>query len=313
MRWRSAVLGAMAACLVVAACAWDPSRPFDRESPVVNEAIGALDGGDAQAAAGTLESYLSTGACADGNIGAPEVAKKRPDGTFDLGLSLFKIGESYGRRFGEEELDAGGDEKARALRGAEIGCALRVLGAIADGPNTPLPLRARARYLEGNLNFLDASYEAAVHAYDGALTLAPGESDAGDPVGRDAAWNRAIALKRIEDKKDAGQDAPTDGPKDSAGDAPKDGANDSGGDSGKDSGGQGDSGKDSSAGEDSGAPDAGQQPPPPSPKPDAGPPPPPRANEDDRMLDQLESAPTVQEEVAKKAAGRRKVRGMADK
>jgi hypothetical protein len=31
------------------------------------------------------------------------------------------------------------------------------------------------------------------------------------------------------------------------------------------------------------------------------------------MLDQLENAPTVQQEAAKKAAGHRKVRGMADK
>jgi hypothetical protein len=31
------------------------------------------------------------------------------------------------------------------------------------------------------------------------------------------------------------------------------------------------------------------------------------------MLDQLESAPTVQQEAAKKAAARHRVRGMADK
>ena len=53
--------------------------------------------------------------------------------------------------------------------------------------------------------------------------------------------------------------------------------------------------------------------PPPS-APDAGAPPPPKENQDERMLDQLENAPTVQEEDAKRRArDHRRVRGMADK
>jgi hypothetical protein len=304
--------GAFAAGAV--ACGWDLSHPFDRESPEVNEAIRALDGGDATTAASTLEQYLSTGPCSESSIGTPELLKKRPNGSFDLGLSLFNVGEAFGRRFGEEELDAGGDEKQKAMRGEQIACALRVLGVIANDPSLAIDLRARARYLEGNLNFLDGHYEEAVAAYDKALTLAPGEADGGDPVGRDAAWNRAIAQKRIEDNKDAGKDSGNDG----GGDSGKgDGGNDSGGDSappdsGNDprpNGGGNDSGNDSGQSPDSGNADSGQPPP----EPDAGPPPPPRANEDDRMLDQLENAPTVQQEAAKKAAGHRKVRGMADK
>jgi tetratricopeptide (TPR) repeat protein len=309
-----------------AGCGWDPGKPFDRESPEVNQAIRALDdGGDAMVASSTLEEYLSTGPCADGNIGTPEPLKKRPNGGFDLGLSLFKIGETYGRRFGEEELDAGLDEKTKATRGAQIACAVRVLSAVESlgvappapdraHPSDGLPadLLARARYLEGNLNFLDGHYEEAVSAYDKALTLAPGEPDGGDPVGRDAAWNRAIAMRRIDDKKDAGNDSGSDG----GGDGGKDGGGDSGNE-GKDSGGDsGNEGKDS--GNDSGG-DSGQSPPDAGgndaaqPPPDAGPPTPPRANEDDRMLDQLESAPTVQQEAAKKMAAHHKVRGMADK
>jgi hypothetical protein len=167
MRWsRALALSLLAGCVVVAACGWDPSRPFEREAPQVNVAIGALDGGDARAATATLEDYLSTGECKEGSIGAPELVRKRPNGSFDLGLSLFKMGESYGRRFGEEELDAGGDEKARALRGAQIACALRVVEAISGDESVPLDVRARARYLEGNLNFRDGHYEEAVHAYD---------------------------------------------------------------------------------------------------------------------------------------------------
>ena len=107
MRLRSALALGVVAWHAVAACGWDPSRPFEREAPPVNEAIRALDAGDATAAASTLEAYLSTGRCESGNIGTPEIVKRRPNGSFDLGLSLFKIGEAYGRRFGDEEVDGG--------------------------------------------------------------------------------------------------------------------------------------------------------------------------------------------------------------
>ena len=319
-----ALLGALG-CLA-AACNWDPSHPFDREAPPVNQAIVELDAGDASAAAATLENYLATGPCEDGNIGAKnEYARTRPDGTFDLGLSLFKIGESFGRRFGEEELDGGLDEAKKAQRKAQTDCALRLVRAIAEDPEVPIDLRARAHYLEGNLQFLNAQYEDAVRAYDLALGLAPGQYEAGDPVGADAAWNRAIALRRIDDKKDAGndasddasQDAPNEAAKDAGNDAGEDAAKDSGEDSGNDAGNDGgaDSGGDSGggdAGNDGGSDKDGG--PPPSNDQDAGAPPPPsNANQDDRILDMFENAPTVQQEDAKRHAARRKVRGMEDK
>jgi len=303
-------------CAVLAACGWDPSRPFDRDAPAVKQAVAELDAGDAASAAIKLEDYLSTGPCKDGNIGAPDILERRPDGTFDLGLSLFRIGEQFGRRFGEEEIDAGADEGTRVQRHAQIECARRVVEAIADNPGVALELRARARYLEGNLAFLDADYEGAVHAYDRALVLAPGEFDAGDPVGRDAAWNRAIALRRIEDKKDAGQDAAPDAPQDARPDAPPDGGQDAGHDSGQDAGSDsGDSGGSPEGGNDGGG--DGATPPPQSPdggaEPDgASQPPPASTSEDERMLDQLENAPTLQQEEAKRA-GKKRVRGMADK
>ena len=308
--------------LIGAACGWNPSRPFDRQAPEVTRAIKSLaDGGDANGAAGTLEDYLATGPCADGNIGTPETLKRRADGTFDLGLSLFRIGESFGKRFGEEEFD-GGSAEAKGMRGAEVGCAIRVLDQIAADETLPLELRAKARYLEGNLDFLDAEYEDAVRAYDKALMLAPGATDAGERVGRDAAWNRAIALQREEDKKkdaghDASQDAHNEGGKDGGEDSSHDSGHDSGQDSGHDSGGGGgkDSGQD--APHDSGGPDGNKPeaapPSPPKPADAAAPPPPPKASQDERMLDQLESAPTVQQEAAKKMAAKHRVRGMADK
>jgi hypothetical protein len=311
---RLLVAGAVA-CGWLAACGWNPSRPFEREAPAVKEAVVDLDGGDAATAVERLEEYLSTGPCKEGSIGAPDLLKKRADGTFDLGLALFRIGEQFGRRFGEEEIDAGVDEATRARRHDQVECARRVVDAIADDGAAPLELRARAKYLQGNLAFLDGEYEAAVRAYDGALSLAPGEVDAGDPVGRDAAWNRAIALRRIEDKKDAGQDASPDAPPDASHDAGQDAARDAAQDGAQHAGQDSGSGQDA-ASEAGGGNEAGSPPPEPpeaGSEPDAqGQPPPPTSGEDERMLDQLESAPTLQQEEAKRGSKKR-VRGMADK
>jgi hypothetical protein len=296
---------------VACACGWDPSRPFDRNAPAVARALEDLDAGDAGSAVAQLEDYLSTGACKDGVIGTPDSLKLRPDGTFDLGLALFRVGERFGRRFGEEEIDAGVDSSSRVQRHSEVECAIRVVVTVAESPEVILALRARARYLQGNLAFLDADYEGAVRSYDRALVLSPGEADGGDPVGRDAAWNRSIALRRIDDKRDAGNDSgpPPDAGGDGSSQTP---------DARSEGGGSGDSGqqpqKDSGGGNDSG-PDTGSPPQTPDAGPDtreAGTPPPPSADQDDRMLDQLENAPTLQQEEAKRTAKKR-VRGMADK
>lgn len=328
----------VAASALVAACGWDPSRPFERDAPQVKEAIQHYDAGDAAVAAALLEDYLLTGVCNEGNIGTPNRLVERPNGTFDLGLSLFKIGEAYGHRFGDEENDAGFlDPNLKGMRSGIVECALRILRRVSEDASQPASLRARARYLEGNLLFLTAAYKEAVTAYDKALALAPGMGDGGpiglpdgsqvtytpDPVGRDAAYNRAIALRRIEDKKDAGDDGGGDGggeggSGDGGGEGgANDGGNDGGGDSGK--GNEGDDGGKDAGGNDE--PDGGQDAsgnPPPKPEdqtPDAGAPPPSsRQSQDDRILDQLENAPTVQQEAARKQAGRRRVvGGMTDK
>lgn len=334
-RFRRLSALAIVTSLVVAACGWDPSRPFDRDAPQVNDALRAYDAGEAGSAADLLQQYLATGACSEGNIGTPPRLRERPFGSFDLGLAMFKIAEQYGHRFGDEESDAGLlDPNVKGLRAGQVECALRVVRAIAEDPAQPVALRARARYLEGNLLFLSASYKEAVTAYDAALELVPAMGDAGpigasdggkvtyapDPIGRDAAWNRAVALRRIEDKKDAGQDAsPPDGGGDGGSDQnqPDSGKNDQNKDGGSD---------DKDAGKDSGSPDqhpdAGKdaggdeqnKPPPKKDKDDEQKPPPPsRQSQDDRILDQLENAPTVQQEAAKKQGRARKVRGMADK
>ncbi len=290
---------------VCAACGWNPSRPFDRDVPAVREAIRDLDAGDASSATSRLEEYLSTGGCSEGSIGTPDTLKRRPDGTFDLGIALFGVAERYGHRFGDEDAKEGADENAHGQRHAQIECARRLL-EVLEGDALDPALRARARYLEGNLEFLDGEYEDAVQAYDRALLLAPGWVDAGDAIGRDAAWNRAIALRRIEDKKDAGQDASSGDASSSESGGPDSGGGDGASDRGHDAA--------SPAPEDAGDHDAG--PPPPQPDasptpPDAEAPPPPSRSEDERMLDQLENAPTLQQEEAKHH--KRQARGMVDK
>src|SRR6185369_15723408 len=194
-------------------------------------------------------------------------------------------------------------------RSKGVDCALRVVRLVASDATTPVEFRARAHYLAGNLEFLRRDYKAAVKEYDAALRLMPGvPEDGGDGIGRDAAYNRAIALRRIEDeenkKKDAEPpDAGNDGGQPDSGDQP-----DSGKDQDKDGGKKDDQQKDDKdkdkdkdkdnpkdAGQDGAAPKPENQP-------DGGndqqqqkrEPPPQSANQDDRMLDMLEHAPTMQ-------------------
>jgi tetratricopeptide (TPR) repeat protein len=299
---------------------WDPRSPFERNAPAVNEALADLDAGRFESAEKVLESYLGTGACSDAGIGLPDAVRQKPNGSFDLGLTLFYLAEKYGRRFGEEEMGDGGpdDESVAAMRSLEIDCALILSRAIAEDPKVPIDLRARAHYLSGNLELLRKKYEEAVKHYDDALGLIPGlsEETGADGIGRDAAWNRAIALRRIEDQKDAGQDAePDTSPPDGSDDA-DDGSDgndgNDGGDDGGDDGGGDDGGQD--AGDDGGGEDAGEdsgQPPPAAPPPEQPATPPP--GQEDRILDRFEEAPTYQEQEAKNKAAARRGRVMEDK
>lgn len=327
----------LAALVSISGCNVD--ELFTRNAPDVDRAIAALDAGDAAAAAQLLQDYLSTGACKDGQMGASPTVREKPNAGFDLGLALFQIAEQFGRRFGEEELGDGGatpEEEARlAQRRNEISCALLVTAVVAPDASVALDLRARAHYLSGNLNFLQREYRAAVDSYDAALKLIPGQPlDAGfDSIGRDAAWNRAIALRRIEEQQppDAGPDAEPDASPDAEPDAAPDAAPDAepdagedGGDSGSDGGDdQPDAGNDGGDNQPDGGNDGGDQN---QSQPDGGadagndggaPPPQDQqsssANQDERMLDMLEQAPTLQEEVAKSRAVQGRVSGMQDK
>ncbi|WP_437620025.1 tetratricopeptide repeat protein [Sorangium sp. So ce1151] len=333
---RVLAIGLAAACLTGAAfsaasgCSgWDPTSPFERNAPAVDQAIRDLDAGNLESAEQALQSYLGTGACSDAGIGLPDSVRQKPNGSFDLGLTLFHLAERYGHRFGDEGLADGGPEQEQndALRGIEIDCALTLVKAIAADPSVPADLRARARYLSGNLEFLRRKYEDAVKYYDQALAIIPGlfEEAGGDGIGRDAAWNRAIALRRIEEQKDAAPpDAEPDAPPDAEPDAGDDGGEQDAGDDGGEQD-AGDDGGEQDAGDDGGdqdqSPDAGpQDQPPDAGQPDEPEPPreqpqeqPQSGRQDDRVLDQLEEAPTYQEQEAKSRAGMRRGRAMEDK
>jgi Ca-activated chloride channel family protein len=330
---RAAVTGVAASALMsLSASGCDQANQlFMRSSPVVKDAVEALDGGDAGAAVSLLEEYLSTGKCENGNIGAPSSVGARPNAAFDLGLGLFSIAERFGKRFGEDPPPTDGGRSAEeegelAKRSAEVDCALRIVRLAATDPSVALDLRARAFYLAGNLEFLRRDYRSAVASYDTALKLMPGlPGDAGDATGRDAAYNRAIALRRIEDEqKDAGPpDASPDGgdggEKPDAGD---DGGKQSEPDAGKQDqdGGSNkpDEGKD---GGEPNQPDAGPQngqdggsPPPEQKQPEPQPQQKQSQNQDDRLLDEFEQAPTLQQHDAKERAAHARGRpGMEDK
>jgi Ca-activated chloride channel family protein len=291
---------------------------FVREAPVVNDSIEALDAGDAGAAVGLLQEYLSTGKCEGGNIGTPESVRALPNAAFDLGLGLFAIAEKYGKRFGDDpepSATAQPDPNAEAelaKRSAEVDCALRIVRLIAGDKDVPVDLRARAHYLAGNLEFLRRDYRAAVTAYETALKLIPGgPADAGDTIGRDAAYNRAIALRRAdEQEKDA--EPPEAGPDSEPPEAGPDAEPpDAGDDAGNDQNEQPDAGNDggneqpdAGGDDDGGAPEPQQQPEAQRPK---------DSNQDERLLEMLEQAPTLQEHMAKERAGARTSGGMEDK
>jgi tetratricopeptide (TPR) repeat protein len=322
--------------VAAAACGRESSKLFERNSPEVDHAIGELDAGAAEAGTGRLGRYLSTPGCDAGSLYVPGPADAS-NASFDMGLGLFQIAEKYGRRFGEPppDRDAGSREEQvlADLRDDQVDCARMLLDSLLAHP-LPADLEARARYLRGNLAFLAGKWEDAIKDYDGALRVIPGiEGDAGDAIGADVAWNRALALRNKDDedkKKDAGNDgndAPDaqDDAQEDAGDGGKDSGPDSGDSGGEDSGddgganadggdagadAKGDSGKDDGkdGGPENRQPDAGEDQPSPQ-----NPPTPTEANQDDRMLDQFEQAPTWQREEAKSRRQVRHGRGMQDK
>jgi len=325
---RSTVALVGAGLLVVATgCRERVQRLFSRNAPDVDQAI-ALYETDAGQSFSLLSRYLMTGECDKGNIGTPESFEKKPNAAWDLGAVLFRIAESHGPRFAEAGLSPGTDPASQAnlaLRGETIDCALRVTSAIATLPEASRELRARAHFLAGNLRFLREEWQEALVAYDHALRLVPGvPADAGEPLGADIAFNRALALRNLRDKPppDGGSDGgdqPPDGgtePPD-AGDQPPDAGNeqpDGGGDPPDAGNEQPDGGAEPSDGGSSPEKqEQNQNQPSPEPSQAEPPPPPSSPDQDERVLDMLEKTPILGEHNARPGAQLRGRARMEDK
>ncbi len=298
--------------LLSTGCGEQFDKLFERHAPEVDQALRDMDAGKPIDAVGLLQRYLSTGDCQDGTIGTPPRLTERPNASFNLGLGLFMLAEEFGQRFGEEPTTEQSQlsEQQAADRGARIDCALLVVNALAADRSLPSEQRARARYLAGNLRMLRGEFRNAVEEFDAALSLVPGvPEDAGISLGRDAAHNRAIALRKAKEKEpDGGQ---------------PDGGQPDGGqpDGGQPDGGQQDGGGSQPEGDDAaqdasdGQPPQQQREPPQDQSPGANQPQqaPPTASQDNRILDMLEQAPTLQEHSAKKRGARATYPNMEDK
>lgn len=342
---RAVLSGFLAVCFVGAlgqgvmgfGCSgWDPKKPFERENPEVNRALDMVEDGHFENAEEVLTQYLKIDGCKEAKINLPKDLAQRADGTFDLGLVLFHLAEQFGERFGDEKkllekIDAGEGleqlQETAQKRNNQVECGLIVALGIAKDSRVPAELRARAYYLAGNLNFLRMEYDKAIVAYEESLKLVPGvpEEAGGDAIGRDASWNRAVALRRLEElMQDAGADgaAPQEpDPQDADGGQDQDGGDpqqqdgdvdgggqdggepDAGEDAGPDAGGgaedAGPDGGDGQDGGDSEQPEDGEDP-----KEDPKPAEPdgraPGGDQGDRILERFEGMDTYQQEDAKK-------------
>jgi Ca-activated chloride channel homolog len=330
-------LGASASVLAlfgVVACRENEAvdQLFTRRAPAVEDAVQALGGHDAGVAQKLLGDYLGTGPCSEGRIGTPPLVGERPQASFDMGLALFQIAERFGARFGQETAPPK-DKALLGKRSEEVSCASTLLDQILARPELALDFRAHAHYLSGNLEMLRHNYKAAVSAYDRALELLPGsDAETADPIGRDAAHNRALALRYEEENEppeppDAGAPEPGDGgggkdsppPPQDGGKPPPDDKNQDQDQEEKDKG-DDDSKQDSEQKQQEPKPDdTGKQDPDqpeqnkeqdqpqqqqsdqqkaPAPVPSTS------LSQDDKVLDRLERAPTIQQQAARLQQGR---------
>jgi hypothetical protein len=311
--------GTLAGALIVLAaqvgCNTDrPANPFIRRAPEVERAVAAYDTGDAGLASRILIDYLASGPCEEGSIGTPDSVRTRPSASFDLGLAFFRVAERFGPTLTESGRLPPPNTPPR--RSSEIDCALRIVDVVRDGRVAPMDLRSHAHYLAGNLRMLRGDYRAAVDAYDASLKLVPARPEDGDPIARRAAHNRAIALRLAEEAERPPPDAGADDPPPSDGGSPPDGgggeSEDPDGDDDDPKEGDEPSDPNDQAGDDPDetGPDDPSEPEPP--KPSEPEPPQPSSSRDEQLLDQLEEAPTLQQEAARRQKTRGHV-GMEDK
>jgi Ca-activated chloride channel homolog len=228
----------------------------------------------------------------------------------------------------------------------ELDCALRLLSPLAENEGESAALRARALYLMGQVEMKKGEFEAAAEAYTRGLRFVPAEPEGkGDALGRDLAFNRSIALRRAlekqeEEKKKQDQDKKDQDKKDQDKkdqdkkdqDQDKKDQDQDKKDQGQDKKDQDQDKKDQDQDKKDQDQDKKDQPEPtkpqesgekqtePEPQNDGAteehPPEErrsPQISQDDRILDQLEETPTLQEQTAKKRARGSRGRVLEDK
>ncbi len=371
--WLAAPALAAGALGLAIAASDGPHDPFVRYAPEVDAAVADLNAARYGEANERLTRYLRLQGCHEGVLQTPPGATDSADAAFDLGLGLFGAAEKLGQRF-EDVDDAeppganpggpptpggppapgappahGGARPGGPAAGppserrSDVDCARMLLGALLER-RMPAELEARARYLRGNAAFLERRWDEALADYDRALRLAPGSDAAkADALGRDLAWNRALALRNREREKerekekqkenegqggqggappneksgqggspDQGQKAPDPKQDDAKNEPPNGGQEGAGGAGGQGQGEQGGQGGGGPNEEPKAQNAGGQGQSDPNQAPN-GPPPRNAGNQDEHMLDQFEQAPTWQREEGKARGAGRKLRGVSDK
>lgn len=344
---------------------------FERESPVVNEAIALLSEGDPAQASERLIEYLETGPCEAGVIGVGDRARQYTDASYDLALAFSALARAgaaqaagpgaaapgaappsgagmpspggtvppQGAAPGMPPGPASAEPSAELI--AQIDCAIRLLSPIAQNKEQPTALRARSHYLQGNLELLRTEFAGAVAAYDAALLLTPGVAEgSGDALGILVAYNRALALrlqkqKEEQEKKDEeenqesnqdeqdgeeGEDGEESDDQEKSEDESEDGSDQEEKGEEEESedeseGEQNESDSEEESGEDEQSSDSDEPGPGEEQEPEPQPQPSeqdnsPSAARDERMLDLLEQAPTLQQHEAQQQKGAR-IRGRA--
>ncbi len=234
------ILGALTALTIGGVVAWSAGW-VDRPPLPIRNALHALSASQFPEAIAALEQGAGLGPCTSGNYGTPADDLSEPLLVVDLAQVQLT------RSLAAEPVGAAAPTSKEADLAAR--CARSAAQIVVKNRDVPRALRARAAALAGHAAFVLGDNEGAIASYDIALSL----GDGGREATEDAAWNRSLALKRLQ----SASEPPPDGGGGGDDGGPGDGGSDGGPDSG-DGGDGGDGGDDAGrdGGNDGGAADA---------------------------------------------------------
>ncbi len=232
------ILGALALLTMGGVVAWSAGW-VDRPPLPIRSALHALSANQFPEAIAALEHGSGLGPCTSGTYGTPADDLAEPLLVVDLAQVQLT------RSLAAEPVGSAATPSKEADLAAR--CARSAAQIVVRNRDFPRALRARAAALAGHAAFVLGDNESAIANYDIALAL----GDGGREATEDAAWNRSLALKRLQ----SASDPPDSG---AGGGGDDGGANDGGSDGGPDSGDGGDGGEDAGrdGGNDGGVADA---------------------------------------------------------